>query len=146
MSALETLKKLQGLKVQPIKLPDSDAVVHVRQLSPQRIFQAGVVGREIQKESGEPVQDLKARLIMLAAAICEEDGSEPQESVKELLDQLEVLPMVTAAYLLDQLQAIQNPAAAEPVVNEDAMAEAVVEQAKKSEAVPSSDSTAASDS
>lgn len=145
MSALDTLKSLQSVKQAAIKLPDSEAVIHVQQLTAEKIFLAGVIGREIQKETGEPIQDLKARLVLLAASICEEDGSQPKESIKELLAVLELLPMATSAYLLDKLQEVQTPNAAS-VANEDVINEAIVEQAKKSEAVPSSDSTAASDS
>lgn len=145
MSALETLKLLQSVKQTAIKLPDSDAVIHIQQLTAEKIFLAGLIGREIQKETGEPIQDLKARLVLLAASICEEDGSQPKESIKDLLGVLELLPMSVAAYLLDKLQEVQTPSAV-AVANEDTMNEAIVEQAKKSEAVPSSDSTAASDS
>ena len=135
MSALDTLKTLQTLKQQAIKIPNSDAVIHLKQLTAERIFHAGVVGRELQKESGEPIADLRARLIMLAASICEADGSEPKESVRDLLGVLELLPMATATYLLDQMQEVQTTTAVE-VANEDAISEAIVEQAKKSEAVP----------
>ncbi len=136
MSVASAIQKLQKIEVKEIKVPDGETL-YIKPFTAEQLYAVGKIGQELQKEN-QPMTDVRAKFLLLAASLCEADGTPVYSDIKAGLFELEKVPFGIVGNLTDQCDAI-NQKTIERVVEPEKEA---VEVAKKSEADQNSDSLA----
>ena len=136
MSVASAIQKLQKIEVKEIKVPDGETL-YIKPFTAEQLYAIGKIGQELQKED-QPMTEVRAKFLLLAASLCEADGQPVYPDVKAGLFELEKVPFGVVGSLTDQCDTI-NRKSLERVIEPEKEA---VEEAKKSEADQSSDLSA----
>lgn len=136
MSVASAIQQLQKLEVKEIKVPGGETL-YIKPFTSEQLHNIGKIGQELQKED-QVLTEIRSKFVLLAASLCEADGTPVYPDVKAGFYELEKIPFGILGALTDQCDNI-NKATIERVVEPEKEA---VDLAKKSEADQNSDLSA----